>query len=209
MPCPLCASRKTRRHRFRCILENGMPQEPLPTRRSIRLKGFDYSDPALYFITICSHKRRILFGSVIEDKMALNSVGELIGECWAAIPNHFDGIELNASVVMPNHLHGIVIILAKPLQAVKFSDKNKYTEFGNPAIHSLATIVRSFKGAVTRLARERRLIRTHPVWQRGYFERVIRTGEEYADTSRYILENPLRWSVDEDNTDFKVALEKI
>ena len=185
---------------------NGMPQDPLPTRHSIRLKGFDYSDAGLYFVTICAHKRRMLFGSAIEDKMALNSVGELIGECWAAIPNHFDGIELGASVVMPNHLHGIVIILAKPLQPVNFVDKKKKPEFENPAALSLSTIIRSFKGAVTRLARERHLMRTHPVWQRGYFERVIRSGEEYADTSRYILENPLRWKMDAENPDLKVAL---
>jgi REP element-mobilizing transposase RayT len=178
-----------------------MPLAPLPTRRSIRLNGIDYSEAGFYFVTICAHKRKMLFGSIIEDNMALNSVGELISECWTAIPRQFKGIKLGASVVMPNHLHGIVIILAKPLQPVNFSDKKRPAGFGKPVAHALSTIVRSFKGTVSRLAAVRGLVRGHPVWQRGYYERVIRTGEEYSDTSRYILENPLCWKTDAENTD--------
>ncbi|HEV1993911.1 MAG TPA: hypothetical protein VGR03_06250 [Candidatus Acidoferrum sp.] len=113
---------------------------------------------------------------------------------------------MDASVVMPNHMHGIVIIFARARSrpcGMPLREEKKQTEFGKPLAGSLATIVRSFKAAVTKFARERRLIHAHPVWQRGYYERVIRTGEEYSDTSRYILVNPLRWGTDAENPDLK------
>ncbi|MGF1522371.1 MAG: hypothetical protein ACFBSF_08650, partial [Leptolyngbyaceae cyanobacterium] len=80
-------------------------------RRSIRLKNFDYASPGAYFITICAYRRRCLFGEIIDGEMHLNKLGHVVRDCWRAIPDHFSHVELDEWVVMPNHMHGIVIIV--------------------------------------------------------------------------------------------------
>ncbi len=79
-------------------------------RRSIRLGGYDYSQPGAYFITLCTHNRQCLFGDVVNGKMVLNGYGKIVEHCWLEIPQHFEHVELDEYVVMPNHIHGIIII---------------------------------------------------------------------------------------------------
>ena len=79
-------------------------------RRSIRLKGYDYTQPGAYYITLCTKARQCLFGDVVKGEMRLNSLGYIAFTCWQAIPNHFPHVELDAFVIMPNHLHGILVI---------------------------------------------------------------------------------------------------
>ena len=79
-------------------------------RRSIRKKGYDYSDPGVYYITICSHNRERLFGAVEKNCILLNGYGEIVRRTWYDLVNHVGGIKLDAFVVMPNHFHGIVVI---------------------------------------------------------------------------------------------------
>ena len=80
-------------------------------RRSIRLRGYDYTQPGAYFITICTRQRAPLFGRVVDGKMALNAWGRIVWACWREIPHHFPHVELDAFVVMPNHVHGVIFIV--------------------------------------------------------------------------------------------------
>src|SRR5512146_2828735 len=90
-------------------------------RRSIRLRDFDYSQAGAYFVTICTYERACRFGDVVDGDMRLNEAGRIVEQCWAAIPIHFPDVVLDAFVVMPNHVHGIVIITRKTVGAKNFS----------------------------------------------------------------------------------------
>jgi len=166
---------------------------------SIRLRGYDYCSEGIYFVTICSHQKRCVFGRIVEARAALRPVGLVLRECWVAIPSHFAQTQLHEFVIMPNHLHGIVEICTKlgrsgaaPLPAPVASVQAA----------SLGAIVRSFKAAATK--------RVHgqfnwagPLWQRNYFEAIVHDGEEFAAATRYILENPSRWEWDRENPERK------
>jgi putative transposase len=156
-----------------------------------RLKHRDYSAPGLYFITICADFKRCIFGEVEGERMRLSSLGRVVQESWTGIPSHFTRVRLHESTVMPNHVHGIVEIVqaftvtqhAAPLQGARP---------GRLDSGSLSVIVRSFKAEVTRRARLE-LGWKGEIWQRNYFDRVIRDGQEFSDATRYIAENPMRW----------------
>ncbi len=166
---------------------------PRPRRRSIRLPGYDYAQPGAYFVTICTRNRSCVLGTIREGEMALSKAGAFVTTCWAAIPNHFPDVTLDEFVVMPNHLHGILVIAGRgtPWRAPTEA-------FGRPAPGSLPTVIRAFKSSVTR-----NLIRYEgrkgSLWQRGYYERVIRDEEELSRLRQYIAENPMKWDEDADN----------
>jgi putative transposase len=171
-----------------------MPERrDLPYRRSIRLKGFDYSHPGSYFVTICAFMHHSLFGRMERDKVRLSRVGEIARACWVDIPNHFPNVGISVFVIMPNHMHGILNIEERARRAVPL----RREAFGSPTIASIPTIVRSYKSAVTKIVRESLGGRAAPVWQSNYFERVLRDGHEFRSASQYILENPKMWHIDE------------
>jgi putative transposase len=158
-----------------------------------RLKHRDYSSPGLYFITICTDFKRCIFGEVQGERVQLSALGRIVHEGWEGIPSHFARVRLHESIVMPNHVHGIVEIVqeltcaqhAAPLHGVAVG----------PALlvgGSLSVIVRSFKAEVARRA-HLELNWNDEIWLRNYFDRVIRDGREFSDASRYIAENPVRW----------------
>jgi putative transposase len=164
-------------------------------RRSIRLKGYDYSRAGAYFVTIIAHQRECLFGKITNGDMILNDLGKIADECWRAIPEHFPQVELGAHVVMPNHVHGIIVITgavgarhASPLQ-------NQSPPRGAPS-GSLGAMVGSFKSAVTRhIGRD---FNTTQIWQRSYHEHIIRDEREMNNIWRYIESNPSMWIEDEE-----------
>ena len=161
-------------------------------RRSIRLKGYDYSQAGAYFVTIVAYQRECLFGEVVDGEMVLNERGLIVVECWKAIPDHFQNVDLGAFVVMPNHVHGIIFINdvvgarhASPLP-------ENVIKRG-----SLGVIVGSFKSAVAkRIGRE---LNETGIWQRNYFERIIRDEREMERIHRYIESNPFQWADDTEN----------
>jgi putative transposase len=135
-------------------------------RQHMRLAGYDYSQVGAYLVTLCAVDRKCLFGEIVADEMRLNRIGTVVASCWAEIPNHFQNVTLDEFVVMPNRLHGILLLAghARPLPV----------------------IVGSFKSAVSRLA-------GLPVWQRSYWDRIVRSEAELNQARRYIAENPSRW----------------
>jgi putative transposase len=176
-------------------------------RRSIRFAGFDYASPGNYFVTICADRRRCLFGHVEKDGTVLTRLGETVRTCWIEIPEHFPNVEINSYVLMPNHLHGILVINPKFPDASRPPKSTLTAEsFAKPVSGSIPTIIRSFKAAVTKRARESGLLFSGVVWQRGYFERVLRNSRELVNAKDYIIKNPLRWAFDEENPERKSPL---
>ena len=145
-------------------------------RKSIRLKGYDYSQAGAYYVTIMTYQRDCLFGEIVNAEMVLNDLGKIVDECWHAIPEYFPVVELGAHVSMPNHVHGIIMIRndesttvgathASPLRI-----PNSHPRGVSPG--SLGAIVGSFKSAVTkRIGRE---LNATGIWQRNYYEHIIR-----------------------------------
>jgi putative transposase len=180
---------------------------------SVRLKDYDYSQPGAYFVTICAYARHCFFGEVRNIEVVLNEFGTIVESCWNEIPEHFPLVNTDYLVVMPNHLHGIVIIyegnrngevgFSKTRHAVSLHNNdtfNSRTEaFGKPVPASLPTIIRSFKSITTRRIRETGNFIASDVWPRNYYEHVIRNEEGLSRAIEYIDYNPAKWELDRDN----------
>lgn len=166
-----------------------MPYDPeIHHRRSIRLKEYDYSLEGAYFVTICTHQKECLFGDITDAKMHLNQYGSIVQACWGDLPSHYPHVYLDESIIMPNHMH--VIILIGP------------SDGGVGARHALpllGTIVGSFKSAVARKVNLLRHTPGYPVWQRNYYEHIIRNDKSLEAIQVYIQANPLYWAKDPDN----------
>jgi putative transposase len=176
------------------------------TRQSIHLPAVDYSRSEMSFITICSSQRQALFGHIHENWTVLSRIGEIVRTCWTEIPQHFTNVVIESYVVMPNHLHGILTINSKLPGSIELPDTNSADKtasanesFGKLAANSIPTVIRSFKAAASKRARESGLVTAGTIWQRGYCERVLRNTREYVEVTNYILLNPARWAHDEDN----------
>ncbi len=168
-------------------------------RRSIRLKGYDYAQPGAYFVTICTHRRAHLFGRVVDGKMVLNALGKIAHQCWLAIPDHFPHTELDEFVIMPNHVHGIIWIVEYPAGAGGAVGAKDFSPLPRPrgTSKTIGSIVRGFKIGVTKWARQNTDI--HTVWQRNYYERIIRNERALHAIRQYIRANPRRWHLDRYN----------
>jgi REP element-mobilizing transposase RayT len=180
---------------------------------SARWQQWDYGWNAPYFVTICTQNRQCFFGDVVDGKMELNEIGLIANDCWFAIPEHFPYVKLANHVVMPNHVHGIVVI-DKPDDG-RDNDPNDYrndirnvetqniasllpessskNKFG-PQSKNLASIIRGFKIGVTKNARS---INPEFAWQPRYHDHVIRDDKSFQRISEYIKNNPLNWSDDQ------------
>lgn len=154
-------------------------------RRSRRLQGFDYAQAGGYFVTLCSHGRKHLFGVLEDDVFRPTEVGQVVEACWNNLENRFEHVMLGDFVLMPNHLHGIVLL------------SNPDINVSRPhllAPGSLSVIVRSFKEASTKQARS---AMSGPLWQRNYYDHIIRDEADLARIQTYIRNNPKNWALDE------------
>jgi putative transposase len=166
-------------------------------RQSIRLKDYDYSQAGAYFITICTYRRKCLFGNIVDGEMESNHFGLIIQETRDALPLHYQYIRLDEFVVMPNHVHGILHIDRRDTACRV--PTNTMERFGQPVPGSLPSIVRSFKSAVTKRINEIRGTSGQPVWQRNCYEHVIRSQDDLDRARQYILNNPAKWPEDREN----------
>jgi REP element-mobilizing transposase RayT len=164
-------------------------------RRSIRLPEYDYAFWGSFFVTICTHNREFLFGDVIGGEMQLNGCGRIVAEEWRRSGELRGELTLGAFIVMPNHVHGIMTIETVGAHGNAPSDD---TMLRRP-VQSLATFVSGFKGSATRRINALRDTPGSRVWQRNYYERVIRDEEEFNRVRSYIDDNPRRWAEDEYN----------
>jgi REP element-mobilizing transposase RayT len=173
--------------------------KPAPTtttkrarRRSIRLRGYDYARGGAYFITVCTKGRKLLFGDVVNGAMHLNDAGQVVQSVWDALPMHYPNVTLDAFVVMPNHIHGIIVLTSMRDVGAGF----KPAPTGK---HGLPEIARALKTFSSRRFNEMRGTPGVPIWQRGYHDRIIRNDGELRRIRRYIVNNPKRWLSDPEN----------
>jgi REP element-mobilizing transposase RayT len=154
-------------------------------RQSIRLQGHNYADQGAYFITICTRLRELFF-----DKRSIRQIAE---HCWLEIPAHFQCVELDEWVLMPNHLHGILLINSP----FKHDPPLPITGFVSPKKDTLSVIIRTYKAAVTTLCH--RAGDNEFTWQRNYYEHIVRNEADLQRIRQYILSNPSMWETDAEN----------
>ena len=181
-------------------------------RRSIRLKEYDYSQPGAYFITIVTYQRECLFGEITDEEIVLSKAGLVAKQQWERLPHRFHNIELSTFVVMPNHVHGIILMkdygrgIAGNLKDLD-EGTSRYApterQFGKQIPGSIPTIVRSYKSAVSHRINLMRGTKNAPVWQRNYYEHIIRNQTDLEQTYKYIQFKPVQWSRDEENPEWQ------
>lgn len=191
-------------------------------RRSIRLKGYDYSQEGAYFITICTQDRECFFGRIANDEMVLNDIGKIAHDYLRDIPNHFSHVALGEFIVMPNHVHCILIVGMRndtsgntdTTDAVGtrhgVSDKmitpdNMRTrhgvsqqlninQFGKPVAGSISVIINQYKSSVKRWCNKNG--HENYKWQSRFHDHIIRNEQSYQTIANYIVNNPLKWMED-------------
>ena len=180
---------------------------------SARLSNWDYSSNASYFITICTANREHYFGTIINKKMQLSPIGKFACKSWKDIPNHFPHFYLDEFVVMPNHVHGIVMI-EKPYidnnslsrivetrhalslhkaDVINPTEKPMHPRYQNQGKNTISAMVGSFKSAVTKHSNENKL---RFGWQTRFHDHVIRNSDEFNSIRNYIINNPCNWNTD-------------
>jgi len=173
-------------------------------RRSLRLSEYDYSGPGAYFVTLCVHNRECLFGDVVKNEIRLNRFGKIAREEWLRSSEVRSEIVLDVFVVMPNHLHGIVFIDSDEDSCVAVCEGADLGAHGRAPLQqrpkrSLGSFVAGFKSVVTKRVNEIRGAPGRPLWQRNYFDHIIRTQRELDRVREYILTNPDQWHLDAEN----------
>ncbi|MDL1896146.1 hypothetical protein FBQ82_07730 [Anaerolineae bacterium CFX7] len=187
-------------------------------RRSIRLKGYDYTQQGAYFVTIVTHARECLFGAIQNGAMQSNDKGNAVAECWNALPRHFRHVELDVFVMMPNHLHGILVFVWDAVdwrwdetnrRGEALTDTGATTERAvnvnasplprGTQSRSLNAVIQNFKSVSTRKLNQMRDSRGAAVWQRNYYEHIIRNERDLERIRAYIVNNPAAWSDDAEN----------
>jgi len=153
---------------------------------------FDYSQPGRYFLTICTRNKAALFGEVAGNGVVLSKLGQIADESWREIPCHFLHVQLITHVVMPDHLHGILVLKAEERYAAGLPQNEPSREFAKPIRGSIATIVGAFKAAVSRRVPIGVTTAASSMWQRGYYEHTIRSDKDFQEACEYIRMNPAR-----------------
>ncbi len=131
---------------------------------------------------------------IVDGQMHLHAAGREAGQCWLQIPRHFPNVELDEFVVMPNHVHGILVLSRGAACRAPTVER-----FGQPVSGSLPTVIRSFKSAVTQRSNALHGTPGASVWQRNYYEHVIRDEASLQGMREYIANNPLQWALDREN----------
>lgn len=186
-------------------------------RRSIRLQGYDYSQAGAYFVTIVAWQREMLFGEIVNGEMKLNRNGQIVRDAWYDLKNHYQHVELGAFVIMPNHAHGIIVLVdddrrggSSASGGINLPDESN-AGIGNvpnnqtrpyaktKPRHGLPEIVRAFKSFSARRINRLRHTDGIPVWQRNYYEHIIRNDDDYNRIHRYIESNLSMWAEDDEN----------
>lgn len=174
-------------------------------RRSIRLKGYDYSQAGAYFVTICAQDRACLFGDVVDGEMRVNGAGWMVESIWNEMPVFYTGVETDEFVVMPNHVHGIVVLVGAAPRGRPVSGQAQVGQAQGPApTMSLADVIHRFKTMTTKRYADGVKTDGWPafrgrLWQRNYYEHIIRSDVELSRIREYIVNNPLQWALDREN----------
>ncbi|EPR65297.1 transposase [Cyclobacterium qasimii] len=185
-------------------------------RKSLRLTGYDYSQAGAYFITICCHKRIHRFGEIENNEMILNEYGTHAYNEWAKLPERFNNFVLDGFQIMPNHMHGIIILNAVEAGFTPSQIENNNNEIGQPPgltltisddindipirpNASVGDIVGAYKSLVANKCLKIFKLKNRMMgkfWQRNYYEHIVRNEQSYQTISKYIVNNPKKWGDD-------------
>ena len=195
-------------------------------RQSLRLKGYDYTQPGAYFVTICVRDRECALGEVVGGEMVLSDAGYIVRACWGDLPNHYPHVQLDAFVIMPNHMHGVIVLLddvvvvgaglrpapTRPAPAGPASTTRPAPTIGPapttrpaptttvaPKRHGLSEIVRAFKSFSARRINALHDTAGTPFWQRGFYERIVRSDRALDAIRQYTIDNPAHWAAGRNN----------
>jgi REP element-mobilizing transposase RayT len=192
-------------------------------RRSVRLKGYDYAQPGAYFVTICVRDRKCLLGKIINDQVQKSEYGRVAESFWAQIPVRFPNVSIDVFVVMPNHIHAIVMIhgptrrgaVTAPLGGVTPPLRQDGALGGvTPPLRqggasggvtaplrrpTLGQVVAYYKYETTKQINQVRGTPGCPFWQRGFYDHVVRNERDLNAVREYVANNPLKWALDRDN----------
>jgi len=157
-------------------------------RKPLRIPGYDYTQPGFYYLTISTHQKRCTLAAIDDQVITLTPLGKLVESCWHEIPAHFPAVNLDAHVIMPKHIHGVIEL------------RNTDNQQLDPT--SFRTVMTAFKGACTRTW-DRVHRNTASIWQRDYYERIIRDDAELLKFQTYILQNPSKWHLDKLNPSWR------
>ncbi|MCX6740355.1 MAG: transposase [Candidatus Parcubacteria bacterium] len=165
-----------------------------------RLQHWDYSLSGFYYLTVCTKKRECCLSEIRDGQVYLSKVGEITFECWFDIPKHFEFIELDDWIIMPNHLHGILIFKENDFGSCNCRDARSrvstVNKFGPLKPKSLSSVIHAFKSAVKRECNKNNL---SFAWQARYYEHIITGDNDYSRIKEYIAYNPINWQKDENN----------
>ena len=178
------------------------------SRKQTRLKGYDYSGEGCYFVTICSKARQNIFGEITavgaglasaRYEIKLSKLGQIVYEQWRDIPNQYKNMKIDQSIVMPNHFHGILVVDS----GIERADVQDRRADARPA-PTVSDVVCSFKSRCAveylKYIRQNNLDVSGAIWQRGFYDHVIRNEHSLNEIREYILNNPVKWDDDENNT---------
>ena len=180
-------------------------RSPQRNRRSIRLQGYDYSQAGAYFVTLCTQNRECLFGEIVNGEMRLNEAGRVVADEWINTAEIRDEIELDEWVVMPNHFHGILVITVgrgdrrvAPMNGTTISGEqgDRPVAPTGPQPRSIGAVMAGFKSAATKRINELRQTPGMKLWQRNYWEHIVRNEPELNRIREYIHNNPAQWVLD-------------
>jgi putative transposase len=161
-------------------------------RRSIRLKGYDYAQAGAYFVTMCTRDRACRFGDVVDGQMQVNQYGQVVADSWLWLSGRYPYVGLDEWVVMPNHLHGIIILTEPDGRGGSRTAPTQNRK-------SLGRLIGTFKMVSTKRLNAIRHTPGDSVWQRNYYEHIVRNEESLARIRQYIIDNPARWDKDREN----------
>ena len=166
-------------------------------RKPTRLKSYDYTQDGYYYVTLCTQDRVEWFGMIEDGKMILNGYGKIVSICWNDLPNHYANVKLDEYIIMPNHFHGIITIVGagSPRPA-------PVTGAETAPLRTLGQVVAYFKYQSTKQMNVLRRTPGLQIWQRNYYERVIRDKTELHNARQYIQNNPSQWATDPENLAF-------
>jgi len=171
-------------------------------RRSMRLREYDYSQAGAYHITVCTRDRECLFGGIADGQMQVSEAGQIVEDVWCALPKFYPSVELDAFVVMPNHVHGIIVI-RNGVGAIHESPLRSKSSASPPVDHRrtmlLSKIIGRFKMVSAKEINVRRRTPGQPRWQRNYYDHIIRDEEALRRIRQYITDNPAQWEFDREN----------
>lgn len=181
-------------------------------RRSIRLPGYDYSQPGAYFITIVTANRIARFGEILEGRIHLNPLGQTVQREWQHLSGRFPGWIFDAFVVMPNHVHGLLILEESPLGRARRGDSTTKPETvplrpysKNEVVlpDSVGAIVRAFKSSTSLRYNRMQGVGPGLLWQRNCHDHIVRSDAEFNQIYSYIENNPAQWEQDRENPNLK------